>query len=73
MHKIPKVMRADTIDRFGGPEVLSIDSLPVPELEAREVLIAMHTAAYTLDRAARAHERLAEGHIRGRFVLRVRE
>ena len=44
MHKIPKVMWAGAIDRFGGPEVPSIHSLPVPEPEAREVLIAMHTA-----------------------------
>jgi NADPH:quinone reductase-like Zn-dependent oxidoreductase len=37
-------MRAAAIDRFGGPEVLSIHSLPVPVPDAREVLIAMDTA-----------------------------
>jgi NADPH:quinone reductase-like Zn-dependent oxidoreductase len=30
------------IDRFGGPEVLTVHTLPVPD--AREVLIALHTA-----------------------------
>src|SRR5258708_11849266 len=37
-------MRAAAIDRFGGPEVLSIHILPVPVLNAGEVLIAVHTA-----------------------------
>jgi NADPH:quinone reductase-like Zn-dependent oxidoreductase len=37
-------MRAAAIDRFGGPEVLSIHSLPVPVPNAREVLIAVDTA-----------------------------
>ena len=44
MPAIPKVMRAAAIDRFGGPEVLTIHSLPVPEIDANEVLIALHTA-----------------------------
>jgi len=37
-------MRAAALDRFGGPEVLSIRSLPVPTIDAHEVLIAVHTA-----------------------------
>jgi NADPH:quinone reductase len=37
-------MRAAAIDRFGGPEVLSIHRLPVPTPGAREVLIALHAA-----------------------------
>ena len=41
---IPTTMRAAAIDRFGGPEVLSIHTLPVPELNAQEVLIALDTA-----------------------------
>jgi NADPH:quinone reductase-like Zn-dependent oxidoreductase len=41
---IPKFMRAAAIDRFGGPEVLTIHSLPVPSCDAREVLIALDTA-----------------------------
>lgn len=37
-------MRAAALDRFGGPEVLTLHELPVPELEPNEVLIAVHTA-----------------------------
>jgi hypothetical protein len=37
-------MRAAAIDRSGGPEVLSIQLLPVPVPDAREVLIAVDTA-----------------------------
>jgi NADPH:quinone reductase-like Zn-dependent oxidoreductase len=42
--KIPKTMRAVAIDHFGGPEVLSLHSLPVPVPEPDEVLIRLHTA-----------------------------
>jgi NADPH2:quinone reductase len=41
---IPKTMRAAAIDRFGGPEVLTIHWLPVPVPDANEVLIALDTA-----------------------------
>jgi NADPH:quinone reductase-like Zn-dependent oxidoreductase len=44
MPAIPKTMRAAAIDRVGGPEVLTLHELPVPELDAREVLIRIHTA-----------------------------
>lgn len=44
MRDIPKTMRAAAIDRFGGPEVLTIHELPVPTIAADEVLIALHTA-----------------------------
>src|SRR3979411_799555 len=37
-------MRAAAIDRFGGPEVLKVRKLPVPEITAREVLIQLDTA-----------------------------
>lgn len=37
-------MRAVAIDRYGGPEVLTVHELPVPELAPNEVLIAVHTA-----------------------------
>jgi NADPH:quinone reductase-like Zn-dependent oxidoreductase len=37
-------MRAAAIDRFGGPEVLTLHTLPVPKIDAGEVLIATHTA-----------------------------
>lgn len=42
--KIPKTMRAAALDRFGGPEVLTIHELPVPEPDSNEVLIEVHTA-----------------------------
>jgi NADPH:quinone reductase len=44
VHAIPKAMHAAAIDHPGGPAVLSIHSLPVPELGANEVLIAVDTA-----------------------------
>ena len=39
-----KTMSAAAIDRFGGPAVLKIHTLPVPRVGADEVLIAVHTA-----------------------------
>ncbi len=44
MPGLPKMMRAAAIDRYGGPDVLSIHWLPVPTPSAREVLIAVHAA-----------------------------
>ena len=41
---IPNTMQAMAIDRSGGPEVLSMHTLPVPVPTASEVLIAVHTA-----------------------------
>jgi NADPH:quinone reductase len=41
---VPAAMRAAAIDRFGGPEVLTIHTLPVPVPDPHEVLIALHTA-----------------------------
>jgi NADPH2:quinone reductase len=41
---IPATMRAAAIDRFGGPEELSVRSLPVPRPRAGEVLIELETA-----------------------------
>jgi len=37
-------MRAAAIDRFGGPEVLEVRSLPVPVTGAREVRFAAGSA-----------------------------
>ena len=37
-------MRAAALDRFGGPEVLTLHRLPVPVPGADEILIAVHTA-----------------------------
>lgn len=44
MPAIPLTMRAAAIDRFGGPRVLRTYELPVPEIDAGEVLIEVHTA-----------------------------
>jgi NADPH:quinone reductase len=44
MAGIPKTMRAAAIDRFGGPEELTIHTLPVPEIGPNELLIAVHGA-----------------------------
>ena len=41
---IPTEMRAAAIDRFGGPDVLTLHTLPVPALDPSEVLIAIDTA-----------------------------
>src|SRR6202167_4463516 len=43
MH-VPRTMFAAAIDRFGGPEVITAHALPVPEIDAGEVLIAVDTA-----------------------------
>src|SRR5262249_47057979 len=41
---IPETMRAAAIDRFGPPEALTVEPLPMPELEEAEVLIALEAA-----------------------------
>lgn len=41
---VPRTMRAVAIDRFGGPELLTLHELPVPAVGANEVLIAVHTS-----------------------------
>ena len=43
MH-VPRTMFAAAIDHFGGPDVITGHALPVPALDAAEVLIAMDTA-----------------------------
>jgi NADPH:quinone reductase len=41
---VPETMRAAAFDKGGGPEVLSIHTLPVPRPKEGEVLIAVHAA-----------------------------
>ena len=41
---VPQTMRAAAIDKAGGPEVITLHTLPVPRPDADEVLIAVHTA-----------------------------
>jgi NADPH:quinone reductase-like Zn-dependent oxidoreductase len=44
MMHVPRTMFAAAIDRFGGPEVITGHALPVPPLDADEVMIAVDTA-----------------------------
>jgi NADPH:quinone reductase len=39
-----QTMRAVALDRFGGPETLKLQNLPVPRIEANEVLIRVEAA-----------------------------
>ena len=39
-----QTMRAVALDEFGGPEALKIQNLPIPEIEANEVLIHVEAA-----------------------------
>jgi NADPH2:quinone reductase len=41
---IPQQMKAAAFDRFGGPEVLHTETLPVPRLEANQVLVRLDSA-----------------------------
>jgi len=42
--RLPAAMRAAAIDRFGGPEVVTMHTLPVPDIGPGQVLIAVHTS-----------------------------
>lgn len=39
-----QTMRAVALDKFGGPEALKIQNLPIPEIEADEILIRVEAA-----------------------------
>jgi NADPH2:quinone reductase len=39
-----KTMRAVALDRFGGPETLKVQTLPIPEVDADEILIHVEAA-----------------------------
>src|SRR5258706_2081218 len=39
-----QTMQAVALDKFGGPEALKIQNLPIPQLEAQEVLIRVEAA-----------------------------
>ena len=66
---IPATMRAAAIDRFGGPEVLSIHMLPVPEPNAQEVLIALDAAGVGTWDAGMRDGTWAEGEERFPLIL----
>jgi len=44
LRPVPERLRAAAIDRFGGPETLTLHDLPVPELDSEEVLIEVRAA-----------------------------
>jgi NADPH:quinone reductase-like Zn-dependent oxidoreductase len=46
--KLPQTMQAAAIDRAGGPEVITLHTLPVPKPRADEVLIAVNTAGVAI-------------------------
>ena len=70
-HTIPKTMCAAAIDRFCGPEVLSLHSLPVPGLDPDEVLIAVDTAGVGGWDADMRDGWSPSGHTRFPLVLRT--
>ena len=41
---IPSTMKAAALERFGGPEVLGVREIPVPELEPDEILVRVKAA-----------------------------
>src|SRR5689334_6520826 len=41
---VPDTMQAAVIDKPGGPDAVTVRTVPVPQLEAGELLIAVHTA-----------------------------
>src|SRR5262245_9281114 len=45
---VPGTMQAIALDQPGGPDVLTMHTLPVPDLAADEVLIAVHTASVAI-------------------------
>jgi NADPH:quinone reductase len=61
---VPQTMRAAVIDAGGGPQVLKIGTVPVPKLDADEVLIAVDSADVAVwDASAREHpEELKHAH-----------
>lgn len=40
----PTTRRAVALDRFGGPDAMALRSLPLPRVEAGEVLVALDAA-----------------------------
>jgi len=66
---VPQTMHAAAIDKAGGPEVITLHTLPVPQPGPDEVLIAVHTAGVaSWDAAIRAHPESIE-HSRLPLVL----
>ena len=68
---IPTTMRAAAIDSFGGPDVLSIHTMPVPEPGAQDVLIALDAAGVGVWDAHLRSGTYAEGGERFPLVLGI--
>jgi NADPH:quinone reductase-like Zn-dependent oxidoreductase len=64
---LPDTMHAAAADHGGGPEVLSIHEVPVPKIEADEVLIALHTASVASWEAGTRQN--AGGHLKRPMIL----
>lgn len=58
--RLPDTMNAAALDRFGGPEQLRPQRVPVPEPDPHEVLIRVHTAGIGVWDAAEREGTLAE-------------
>jgi NADPH:quinone reductase-like Zn-dependent oxidoreductase len=65
---IPDTMRAAAIDRFGGPDVLKLHTVPVPRPGRDEVLVAVHTAGIG-PWDAEIRQGWIEGHARFPLIL----
>jgi NADPH:quinone reductase len=57
---MPKEMRAVVIDRFGGPEVLSLRNIPVPEPQPDQIVIRVGSAGIGIWDVAEREGRLAK-------------
>jgi len=66
---VPRTMRAVAFDQVGGPEVLTLHTLPVPEVAADEVLIAVHTAGVAVWDAEIRRDKLGYVKLHFPFVL----
>ncbi len=55
-----KEMRAVVIDRFGGPEVLSVRNIPVPEPEPDQILVRVGSAGIGIWDVGEREGRLAK-------------
>ena len=56
----PNTMRAAAIDRFGGIETITLQTLPVPEVGPEEVLIRVESAGVGAVGSLRARRRIRQ-------------
>jgi len=53
-------MRALALEKFGGPEALKIQDLPIPEIAAEEILIRVEAAGVSTGRLDNGRQRADE-------------